>query len=115
MTRRLENKIAIITGASSGIGRASALLFAAAGARLVLGDKSAAVHETADLVKQAGGTATALQIDAGLESDVETLVKTALATYGGLNIAFANAGIPGGMAGIFDLTPEIWTEVLRVN
>ena len=115
MSRRLANKVAIITGAGSGIGRASALLFASEGAQLVLGDKTEAVHETARLVIAAGGTATALQIDAGVEADVARLVATALADFGQLDVAFANAGISGGMASIFEATPELWTEVLRVN
>ena len=115
MSRRLADKVAIITGAGSGIGRASALLFASEGAQLVLGDKTEAVHETARLVIAAGGTATALQIDAGVETDVARLVATALADFGQLDVAFANAGISGGMASIFEATPELWTEVLRVN
>jgi NAD(P)-dependent dehydrogenase (short-subunit alcohol dehydrogenase family) len=115
MTGRLEGKVAIITGAGSGIGRASALLFAAEGARLVLGDKTEAVHDTARQVLDAGGQAQALQIDAGVEADVAQLVSTALANHGRLDVAFANAGISGGMAGIFELTPETWAEILRVN
>ena len=111
----LTGKVAIITGAGSGIGRASALRFADEGAKLVLGDKTEAVHETAQMVKDAGGSATALQIDAGVEADVQKIVKTAIETYGDLHVAFANAGISGGMAGIFDLTPEEWSEILRVN
>jgi NAD(P)-dependent dehydrogenase (short-subunit alcohol dehydrogenase family) len=111
----LKGKVAIITGAGSGIGRASALRFAAEGAKLVLGDKTDAVHETAQMVKDAGGSATALQIDAGVEADVEKLVKTAIDAYGDLHVAFANAGVSGGMAGIFDLTPDQWAEILRVN
>lgn len=111
----LAGKVAIITGAGSGIGRASALRFAAEGAKLVLGDKTEAVRETAQMVKDAGGSVTALQIDAGVEADVEKLVKTAIDTYGDLHVAFANAGVSGGMAGIFDLTPEEWAEILRVN
>jgi NAD(P)-dependent dehydrogenase (short-subunit alcohol dehydrogenase family) len=112
---RLDGRIAIITGAGSGIGRASALLFASEGARLVIGDKSDSVHETARLVSEAGGTVTALQMDAGVEADVASMVATAITTYGGIDIAFANAGISGGMDGIFDTTPEHMTEVLRVN
>jgi NAD(P)-dependent dehydrogenase (short-subunit alcohol dehydrogenase family) len=115
MSKRLEGKVAIITGAGSGIGRAAALLFASEGARLVLGDKTDAVHATAKSVVAAGGAATAVQMDAGTEADVAQLVATALSKYGQLNVAFANAGISGGMASIFELTPEAWTEVLRVN
>jgi NAD(P)-dependent dehydrogenase (short-subunit alcohol dehydrogenase family) len=111
----LEGKVAIITGAGSGIGRASALLFAAEGATLVLGDRSEAVHDTAERARQVGAAATALRIDAGAEADVARLVGTALADHGRLDVAFANAGVSGGMAGIFELTPEEFAEVLRVN
>lgn len=111
----LEGKVAIITGAGSGIGRASALRFAEEGAKLVIGDRSEAVHETAKMVADAGGTVTGIQMDAGVEADVAAMVATAIQSYGGLHVAFANAGIGGGMAGIFDLTPEEWTEILRVN
>lgn len=115
MSDQLAGKVAIITGAGSGIGRAAALRFAQEGARLVLGDKSDAVHETARLVAQAGGQAVAQQMDAGLEPDVARMVATAVAQYGQLDVAFANAGVSGGAAGIFELTPEAWTELLRVN
>lgn len=109
---QLDGKVAIITGAGSGIGRASAILFAAEGAKVILGDKTDAVHETAKMV---GDAAIAIQIDAGLEADVQKIVALALSTHGQLDVAFANAGISGGMAGIFDLTPEEWAEILRVN
>jgi len=66
-------------------------------------------------VVDAGGQATAMQMDAGVEADVARLVATAVSSYGQLDVAFANAGIAGGMASIFEATPELWTEVLRVN
>ncbi len=112
---RLGGKVAIITGAGSGIGRASAVLFAQEGASLVLGDRSEAVHETARTVEDAGGRVVALQMDAGDEGCVKKTVAAAIETFGGLDIAFANAGISGGMDGIFDTTPEHMAEVLRVN
>ena len=109
---RLSGKVAIITGAGSGIGRASAILFASEGAKVVLGDKSKAVLELAELI---GNAAIAMQMDAGVEADVARIVALALSTHGQLDIAFANAGISGGLAGIFDQTPEDWAEILRVN
>ncbi|MBK6719326.1 MAG: SDR family oxidoreductase [Sphingomonadales bacterium] len=111
----LDGKVAIVTGAGSGIGRASAKRFAAEGAKLVIGDKTEAVFETAKAITDAGGTATALQIDAGNEADVAKLVDVAKTSYGGLDIAFANAGISGGMDGIFDAKAEDFAEILRVN
>ncbi len=112
---QLDGKIAIITGAGSGIGRATALRFAAEGARLVIGDKSDSVHETARMISDVGGTVSAMTIDAGVEGDVAAMVAKAVDTYGGIDIAFANAGIGGGMSGIFDLGAEEWAEILRVN
>ncbi|MEE9434745.1 MAG: SDR family oxidoreductase [Sphingorhabdus sp.] len=108
----LDGKIAIITGAGSGIGRASAIRFAEEGAKVILGDLSDSVHETAKMI---GGSATALQMDAGEEDDVAKIVKLALDSHGQIDIAFANAGISGGMEGIFDNTVENFTAVLRVN
>ena len=111
----LDGKVAIVTGAGSGIGRASAKRFAAEGAKLVIGDKTEAIFETAKAITDAGGTATALQIDAGNEADIAKLVDLAKSAYGGLDVAFANAGISGGMDGIFDAKAEDFAEILRVN
>lgn len=115
MAGRLEGKSAVITGAGSGIGRATALLFARNGARLVIGDKSEGVHETARMIRDEGGAVDALQMNAGIEADVKKLVETARLSYGGLDIAHANAGVSGGLPGIFDQSVEDWQQILQVN
>jgi len=112
---KLAGKVAIITGAGSGIGRASAILFASEGAKLVIGDKADSVHATARAIEAAGGVVTAMQMNAGKEEDVKNLVQTARASHGGLDIAFANAGISGGLAGIFDQSVDDWQQILQVN
>jgi NAD(P)-dependent dehydrogenase (short-subunit alcohol dehydrogenase family) len=101
MTGRLEGKVAIVTGAASGIGKASAALFAREGARVIAAD-----------VNASDGVIAA---DAGREDDVVGLVERAVSEHGGLDIFFANAGISGGLASIFEQTPEDWNEILRVN
>ena len=112
---RFENKSIIVTGAGSGIGRAAALLFASEGGRVIVADKTEGADETAHLIAQAGGTAKAIRIDAGLEDDVIRAVTLACDSFGGLDVMFANAGISGGMANLFDTDVALITEVLRVN
>jgi NAD(P)-dependent dehydrogenase (short-subunit alcohol dehydrogenase family) len=112
---RFTDKSIIVTGAGSGIGRAAARLFAAEGGRVVVADVTEGADETARLIRDAGGTAEALRMDAGSEEDVIRTVALAVDRFGGLDIAFANAGISGGMANIFDTDVSLITEVLRVN
>ncbi len=112
---RFTDKSIIVTGAGSGIGRAAALLFASEGGRVVVADKTEGADETAHLITQAGGTAKAILIDAGLEEDVIRTIALACDSFGGLDVMFANAGISGGMANLFDTDVALITEVLRVN
>jgi NAD(P)-dependent dehydrogenase (short-subunit alcohol dehydrogenase family) len=112
---RLQDRVALVTGAASGIGRASARLFAAEGAKLVVFDWSEAVEDTAGAIRASGGQAIALRGDAGLEADVQAAVETAVREFGGLDVCYANAGITGALAPLFEETAEQWQEVLRVN
>ncbi len=112
---RFTDKSIIVTGAGSGIGRAAALLFASEGGKVIVADKTEGADETAHLITQAGGTAEAIRIDAGLEEDVIRTIALACDSFGGLDVMFANAGISGGMANLFDTDVALITEVLRVN
>ena len=96
---RLEGKVAIITGAANGIGRATAVLFAAEGAKLVLADvNEEGLKETLDLVKKEGGEATGRTTDVSVEEEVKALIDLALKTYSQIDILCNNAGIGGDLA-----------------
>jgi NAD(P)-dependent dehydrogenase (short-subunit alcohol dehydrogenase family) len=113
---RLRGKRAIVTGAGSGIGRASAKLFAAEGAAVLVVDKvEQAIAETAAQIAAAGGSAIAMTADVGSESAVRTYIDKAIKELGGLDVVYANAGISGGLVPLFEQTAEMWQEILRVN
>ena len=114
--QRLEDKIAVITGAASGIGRAAAILFAREGARLVLADlQETRLQETLAAVKEAGGEAVIKPVDVSVEQEVKGLIDLGLSTYGRIDILINNAGITGQMAGLEEQDGLDWKKVLEVN
>jgi len=111
----LKDKIAIVTGAGSGIGAASALRFAAEGAAVVAADiRLRKAQETVDAIVAAGGHATAVEVDVADAASVSAMVDAATATYGGLDVLFNNAGTlrPGTAV---ELSVEDWDLVMNVN
>jgi len=115
---RLQDKVAIVTGGGSGIGRASAIALAREGAKVLVSDideKSAA--ETAARIAEGGGTGGSCVADAGSASDAERTVRAAVDAFGALHILYNNAGIAlpfqDGFAPAID--PEVWDRVIRVN
>ena len=116
MTGRLAGKSAIVTGAASGIGRASALLFAKEGARLLIADRAEdGLNQTLELIQKSGHAASALTMDAGNEDDVKTLVATAVREFGRIDAVYANAGVSGGLTSLLDIEVSNFMEILRIN
>jgi len=112
----LDGKIALITGASSGIGRATALIFAREGASMVLADVvEEGGQETLAMIKEAGAEGIFVKTDVSKSSQVDAVVAKAVETYGRLDCAFNNAGIGGRGALTHEYSEEEWSRVLAVN
>jgi NAD(P)-dependent dehydrogenase (short-subunit alcohol dehydrogenase family) len=115
--QRLQDKVAVITGGSSGIGKSTALAFAREGAKVVLGARRTDEGEgVARLIRDEGGEAIFVKTDVTDPAQVEALVQTAVDTYGGLDIAFNNAGTEGDqLAPVVEDTAENFKRILDVN
>ena len=113
---QLTGQVALVTGASCGIGRATALLFASAGAAVVVGARRAEALDTlVDEIETAGGHAASLAGDVRDESFAQALVALARSRFGGLDIAFNNAGALGALGPTPEVSLEAWREAVDVN
>jgi NAD(P)-dependent dehydrogenase (short-subunit alcohol dehydrogenase family) len=116
MAGELEGKVALVTGASAGIGRESALAFASAGARVVVSDVVVdGGEETVGQIHAAGGEATFVRADVSQTAEVEALVGQTVKTYGRLDCAHNNAGIEGDMAPTADCAEANWDRTIAIN
>jgi len=112
---RVENKVAIVTGAGSGIGRAGAIALAREGARLVATDLNpSGAEDTAGAIRRNGGKAIALAHDVGEESHWAAVIDATQRAFGGLDVLVNNAGV-SGKGRLADTTPEDWRALMRVN
>lgn len=115
MGQRLANKIALITGAGSGIGKSTALLFAREGATVVVNDLVKEGGEaTVREIEEQGGSALFIQADVTEPEQVKAMVEEVIARYGRIDVLFNNAGI-SGIGRIHEIEPEDWDRVIRVN
>ncbi len=112
----MKGKIALVTGAATGIGRATAIEFARNGAAVVVSDVNTAEGlKTANLIENEGGEATFVECDVSASADVEALISQVLKKHGRLDAAHNNAGIEGARVPLIDLTEEQWDAVMAVN
>jgi NAD(P)-dependent dehydrogenase (short-subunit alcohol dehydrogenase family) len=112
----LEGRVALVTGASSGIGQATAAVLAAAGARVVVADVNRAAGEaTAQTIGDQGGEAVFLACDVAEAAQVQAVVQETVARFGGLDILVNNAGLSGGASLLHELDLDSWERVMAVN
>jgi NAD(P)-dependent dehydrogenase (short-subunit alcohol dehydrogenase family) len=113
---KLKDKVAIVTGAGSGIGREIAREYARAGAKVVVSDfLKETGEETVNLIKKDGGTAIFVQADASKETDIENLMNKAASDYGKIDILVNNAGVGGTLSSMHEITVDEWDQVMAVN
>jgi len=112
---KFSGKVALVTGGSRGIGRATAELFAQSGAKVVIGDVDAAGSAVAEMINRAGGDAVFVNADVRNEDDVKNLIAAAINACGGLHCAFNNAGVLPPMGALDEMEPSTFDEILAVD
>jgi NAD(P)-dependent dehydrogenase (short-subunit alcohol dehydrogenase family) len=116
LSTELQNKVALVTGGTTGIGRETAILFAKAGAKVVVsGRRETEGKETIDLIRAAGGDGLFVKSDVSKSSDVQSLVQKTVEKVGRLDIAFNNAGIEGKWVPLIEQSEEDWNAVIDIN
>ena len=114
---RLEGKVAIVTGGGSGMGQATAILFAKEGAKVVIACRNTAGsgEETASIIKKAGGEAIFIKTDVSKAQDVQNMVKAAIDAYGRLDVLYNNAAVQGNVFLTPDVTEELYDKYMDIN
>ena len=116
MTAELQGKVGLVTGGTSGIGRDTAILFAKAGAKVVVaGRREVEGKETVELIHAAGGEGLFVKADVSKAAEVEMLVQKTVDTFGRLDVAFNNAGIEGTWVPITEQSEEDWDRTIDIN
>jgi len=116
VTGRFEGRVAFVTGATSGIGRATALAFAREGASVVVGDIATEGNcETARVIEQAGGRSLAVTCDVTRGEDIKAALQSAVERFGRLDIAFNNAGVEQPIKPVHEITDAEWDRLVAVN
>ncbi|MGM9923270.1 MAG: glucose 1-dehydrogenase [Bacillus sp. (in: firmicutes)] len=113
---RLEGKVAIITGAGAGLGKAITVLYAKEGAKVVIADMNMeAAEETVKEITEAGGQAVAVKTNVTIEEDIQAMIKTAVDQFGTVDILVNNAGIGDNMYAAANVPDDVWERVLSIN
>lgn len=113
---KLKDKVAVVTGGASGMGKSISILYAKEGAKVVVADINVdGAKETVDAIKKAGGEAVAVKVDVSKEADIQMMIDTAVKEFGTLDILVNNAGIMDGMEPADAITDERWERVFAIN
>lgn len=113
---KLKDKVAVVTGAASGMGKAIAILYAKEGAKVIASDINLeGAKETVSIIESNGGNAMAVLANVAIEQDIQNLIDSSVETYGTVDILVNNAGVMDNMSAAGDVTDELWDRVFAIN